>query len=108
MLWFACLHHVLDLILEAAITEKLGPTSGPTETYFTRFKEHFNSMTAAEKSMIAANAASALDLLSVEDETIAGLRAKTKEFMKEFLEKCEKFHRADYLELARLVMVKCS
>ena len=52
MMWLACLHHVLELLLEKAIAVKLGPSSGPREKYFARFESFFNSMNNEEKEKI--------------------------------------------------------
>ena len=39
LLLLACLHHILEIIMGAAITLKLGPISGPREKYFTKFEK---------------------------------------------------------------------
>ena len=49
LLWLACLHHILEIIMGAAIALKLGPTSGPREKYFTKFEKYFNNLTEEKK-----------------------------------------------------------
>ena len=49
LLWLASLHHILEIIMGAAITLKLGPTSDPREKGFTKFEKHFNNLTEEEK-----------------------------------------------------------
>ncbi|KAG0721029.1 hypothetical protein GWK47_047288 [Chionoecetes opilio] len=39
LLYFACRHHVLELLLAAAFTTVMGPTSGPEMTLFKRFQD---------------------------------------------------------------------
>ncbi|KAG0728480.1 hypothetical protein GWK47_032372 [Chionoecetes opilio] len=41
LLYFACRHHVLELLLAAAFTTVMGPTSGPEVTLFKRFQDHW-------------------------------------------------------------------
>jgi len=41
LLYFACRHHVLELLLAAAFTTVIGPTSGPTVIMFKRFQGHW-------------------------------------------------------------------
>ena len=71
LLWLACLHHILELVLHEALTQKLGPTSGPTEKYFARFESYFNSLKKEEVEEIRMAATARLELLSPEDEVTA-------------------------------------
>jgi hypothetical protein len=64
MLWLACFHHVLDLLMEAAIVEKLGPTSGPREKYFAKFETYFNTLEKEEKAKISAESTERIGLVS--------------------------------------------
>lgn len=38
MLWLACRHHIMEIMLEAVVSEALGPSSGPEILMFKRFK----------------------------------------------------------------------
>ena len=42
----------LELLMEAAVAEKLGPSSGPREKYFARFETYFNGLTEEEREAI--------------------------------------------------------
>ena len=41
LLYFACRHHVLELLLAEAFKTVMGPTSGPNVTMFKRFQEYW-------------------------------------------------------------------
>lgn len=88
--------------MEAAIVDKLGPTSGPTEKYFARFKIYFNGLTKEEKEVIRAEAKNRLPLVAAEDEVTREFLDATKAFFSQF---GESYQRGDYLEFARLIKV---
>ena len=106
MLWLACLHHVLDLLMEAAVVEKLGPTSGPREKYFAKFETYFNSLDEEEKAKIAAESTERIGLVSPEDDVTRQFHAEATAFFTEFLAQDNAFQRGDYQELARLITVR--
>jgi hypothetical protein len=54
LLWLECLHHILELIAAAAVTLKLGPSSGPKDKVFGQFEQWFNSLTEEEIEKIIA------------------------------------------------------
>ena len=105
VLWNACLHHVLDLVVEAAVVEKLGPTSGPTEKYFSRFEAYFNSLTKEEKVEISAEGPTRIAQVAPEDDVTREFLDATKTFFSDFMAQENAFQRGDYLEFARLIMV---
>ena len=81
------------------MTEKLGPSLGPTEKYFERFQTYFNSLSRDEREGIRLGASSCVEWLSPTDDI-------TKEmFFSHFIAKSNGFQRDDYRELARLIMV---
>ena len=100
--WNACLHHVFELLMEAAIVEKLGPTSGPTEKYFARFESYFNGLTKEEKEVIQTEAHGRIAFVSAEDAVTREFLEATKAF---FANYGGSFQRGDYKEFARLVKV---
>ena len=107
MFWLACLHHVLELLLQAAIVEKLGPTSGPNEKYNSRFEEFFNTMEAEEKEKIRADAPNRRDgLFKFEDDVTQEFLESTREFFYNFMSEANGFQRDDYGEFANLIMVR--
>ena len=100
--WNACLHHVFELLMEAAVAEKLGPTTGPREKYFARFESYFNNLTEEEREVIRTNAADRRPLVGDEDEVTREFMEATKSF---FANYGNSFQRGDYKEFARLVKV---
>lgn len=38
VLWLACRHHIMEIMLEAVVTQALGPSSGPEILIFKRFR----------------------------------------------------------------------
>ena len=105
MLWMACLHHVMELLLHGALTQKLGPTSGPSEKYFTRFQSYFNSLAKEEVEKVRVEATACVGLLSPEDEVTREFMESTKAFFTGFMQESRGFQRDDYREFARLIMV---
>ena len=104
-LWLACLHHILDLLMEAAIAEKLGPTSGPRKKYFAKFEMYFNSLEEADKNTIVREAIDRIEILAPEDEVTRSFQAATKAFFINFMVSEPSFQRRDNLEFAHLVML---
>ena len=105
MFWLACLHHVLELLLQAAIVKKLGPTSGPNEKYNTRFEEFFNTMEAEEVEKIRVDAPNRQGLFSGEDDVSCEFLESTRTFFSHFMSETNKFQWDDYGEFAKLIMV---
>ena len=104
-LWLACLHHILDLLMEAAVVEKLGPTSGPREKYFAKFETYFNSLEEADKNTIVREAIDRIEIFAPEDEVTRSFQAATKAFFINFMVSEPSFQRRDNLEFAHLVML---
>ena len=89
----------------AAITLKLGPTSGPREKYFTKFEKYFNNLTEEEKEHILEDANEKVKLLAPKDEVTSEFHQRVKKLFSSFFETKHSFQREDYLELARIVLV---
>jgi hypothetical protein len=108
LLWLECLHHILELIAAAAVALKLGPSSGPKDKVFGRFEQWFNSLTEEEIEEIVAEAASRIELLAPEDEVTHDFQSRSREFFANFFaaSSTSGFQRGDYLEFARIVMVR--
>ena len=100
--WNACFHHVLELLIEAAIVQKLGPTSGPTEKYFLRFQTYFNDLSKEQKEVIAEEAKGRIAFVAAEDEVTRDFLEATNAF---FANYGDKYQRGDYMEFARLIKV---
>lgn len=41
MLWLACRHHILEIVLEAVVMSSIGPSKSPDTAIFKRFKERW-------------------------------------------------------------------
>ena len=95
----------MELLLHAAITEKLGPTSGPREKYFDRFRTYFNSLSKEEVEAIRLDASACLNLLAPEDDVSREFMESTRAFFTNFMKEANGFQRDDYKELARVIMV---
>ena len=89
--------------MEAAVVDKLSPTSGPREKYFARFETYFNGLTNKEKEVIRSDANARLGMVGAEDEVREFLEA-TKAF---FASYSGMYQRGDYKEFAGLIKVIC-
>jgi len=41
LLWLACQHHILEIVLEAVIVQSLGPSKSPDIAIFKRFQSQW-------------------------------------------------------------------
>ena len=98
----------MELVLEKAITVKLGPTSGPREKYFARFESYFNTLEKDEKEKIRGEAPTRLNLLSAEDDVTRECFEATRTFFTNFTKEANGYQRNDYKEFAELIMVRNS
>ena len=48
MLWFACRHHILEIVLQAVVLDCLGPSKGPEITIFNWFKNTWQFINRAD------------------------------------------------------------
>ena len=48
LLYFACQHHMFELVLAFAFTTCMGPTSGPDFQMFKRFQKHWKNIDSAK------------------------------------------------------------
>jgi len=44
MLWLACRHHIMEIMLEAVVVHELGPSSAPEILIFKRFRAHWKNI----------------------------------------------------------------
>lgn len=52
LLWLACRHHILEIILEAAFVAKIPGTSGPNVPIFKRFENEWDSIDKKKLKMV--------------------------------------------------------
>ena len=88
--------------MEAAIVEKLGPTTRPREKYFARFESYFNALSEDDREAIRTGASDRKEFVADEDEVTREFLEATKTF---FANYGDSFQRGDYKEFARLVKV---
>lgn len=93
LLYFACRHHIFELVLACVFTTCMGPTSGPDVKIFKRFQKHWEYIDRAScKSVLATDSALVVD---VKDDII--------DFAVKHLENYQP--RDDYRELLELVII---
>ena len=56
-LWWACSHHILEVVVDAAVKVKLGLSSGPTDKIFGRFRNWWGNQSDKDIDEIKKNAA---------------------------------------------------
>lgn len=92
LLWLACRHHILEVILSTVFTVCLGPSSSPDIPLFKRLKETWASIERTQYSLLT---------LSAEEEE---LKNSTIEVLVPLLKR--KDHpRDDYLELIEMTLL---
>ncbi|GBP08757.1 hypothetical protein EVAR_69905_1 [Eumeta japonica] len=62
MLWLACCHHILEIVLEAAVSTALGPSSGPDILFFKIFKNYWSNIDQTDYKTVTSDPHS-LDLV---------------------------------------------
>ena len=95
MLWLACRHHILEIVLESVVSTSLPASSGPNIQIFKRFKVNWDKLNK-ESFQTAEN-----------DQTIATKIAKIKDDTITFANNQLKEHqpRDDYKELLELSII---
>ena len=68
MFWFACQHHIFELILSAAIKCKLGPTFGPNDPFFLKFRDCFNGLSKNSMESIIEKAAEKIRIIAPKND----------------------------------------
>ena len=52
MLWLACGHYLMEIMLEAVVSHSLGPSSGPDIQLFKRFKKNWDKIDLSDYKTI--------------------------------------------------------
>lgn len=55
MLWLACRHHIMEIMLEAVVSQALGPSSGPEISLFKRFKSAWPKIDQTKLNRVLSN-----------------------------------------------------
>jgi hypothetical protein len=98
LLHFACRHHILELVVEAAFKPFLGPSKGPEIAIFKRFQSNWNSIDQSKfKPMMPDEM----------DSVVSGVFLSRKEDVVSFcIQKLESAQpRDDYRELLELTII---
>lgn len=93
MVWIACRHHILEIVLSSVFTASMGSTDGPKIGLFKRFQAHWQSVNQSE-------------FVLPEEELFDGLnnlREEAKDFYKTAISHAQP--REDYRELLQLALV---
>ena len=48
MLWLACRHHIMEIILESVVQNEIGPSSGPDNLFLKRFQKNWQLINKEE------------------------------------------------------------
>ena len=104
MFWFAFQHHILELILSAAIKCKLSPTFRQNDSFFSKFRDCFNGLSKNNMESIIEKAAEKIRTIAPKDDVTYKFYDFTCTFMKNF-NSYHSIQRGDYLELAKIVQV---
>lgn len=94
MLWLACRHHTMEIMLSAVVDQSLAPSSGPDIQLFKRFKNTWNTIDQS-------------DFKTIPDDAEANILAEVAADRISFAKKQLQVHqpRDDYRELLNLTII---
>ena len=95
LLWFACRHHILEIVLEAVVVHALGPSKGPDILIFKRFQSQWQSIDRSNYQTAASDAEISSSVSGVASDVIAFANAQLEQFQP----------RDDYQELLQLTVI---
>ena len=95
MLWCACRHHILEIMLEAVVILALGTSKGPDILIFKRFQTNWEFIDRSTYDIIASDEAL--------HSAVSGVASQIVEFAKRQLEQFQP--RDDYRELLELTII---
>lgn len=95
MLWLACRHHILEIMLEAVVLTSLGASSGPDILIFKRFQKHWKLVDTTKYQTYRTDDVTVSALADIADDRITFAKNQLQEFQP----------RDDYKELLNLVIV---
>ena len=95
LLWFACRHHILEIVLEATVTLSLGPSKGPDFMIFKRFQSSWEIIDRSNFQASSSNDIVHSAVSSVANEIIAFAENQLQQFQP----------RDDYRELLELTIM---
>ncbi|KAK9892722.1 hypothetical protein WA026_021913 [Henosepilachna vigintioctopunctata] len=94
MLWFACRHHIMEIMLSGVVDQSLAPSSGPDIQLFKRFKNSWDSIDQS-------------DFKTITDDAEANILAEVAADRISFAKKQLQVHqpRDDYKEMLNLTII---
>jgi hypothetical protein len=95
VLWLACRHHIMEIMLEAVVLQALGPSSGPEILVFKRFKTAWPNIDQNKFSTISSDPDALRCVENVASSTIVFAENQLKDFQP----------RDDYKELLQLTII---
>ena len=95
LLWFACRHHILEIVLEAVVLHALGPSKGPDILIFKRFQSQWQFVDRSSCQTAASDADISRSVSGVDSDVIAFVNAQLEQFQP----------RDDYQELLQLTVI---
>lgn len=79
MLWLACRHHIIEIMLEAVVVHAIGCSSGPDILLFKRFKKAWNTIQQGHFETIISDASTSNEIENI-SETITFALKRVEEF----------------------------
>ncbi|XP_063547373.1 uncharacterized protein LOC134754858 [Cydia strobilella] len=95
MLWLACRHHIMEIMLEAIANQALGPSSGPEVLLFKRFKKNWTHINPKDYKNVISDPESAKYVENISSGMISFAQDQLREYQP----------RDDYRELLNLTII---
>jgi len=80
LLWFACRHHILEIVLEAVVLHALGPSKGPDILIFKRFQSQWQFIDRSSYQTAASDADISRSVSGVASDVVAFANAQLEQF----------------------------
>jgi hypothetical protein len=95
MLWLACRHHIMEIMLEAVVGQSFGPSSGPDIQLFKRFKNNWDNIDQSDCKSVVYDTTSSKILENIAADTISFAQNQLQVYQP----------RDDYKELLNLTII---
>jgi hypothetical protein len=95
LLWLACRHHIMKIMLETVVVHAIGCSSGPDILLFKRFKNCWNSIQSEHYETFISDASTSNKIENISSDTIIFASKQLDEFQP----------RDDYYELLNLCII---
>lgn len=95
MLWLACRHHIMEIMLEAVVVQALGTSTGPEILIFKRFKKAWNTIAQTDFKTVTSDASTLNEVENITTDMISFAQKQLEQFQS----------RDDYKELLNLTII---